>query len=420
MAKMKAVLFYAPGDIRYEEIEVPKPGRGEVLIKVGAALTCGTDVKTYRRGHPLLIPETPAVFGHEFAGTIAALGAEVEGFSLGQRVVAANSAPCNGCFYCKIGRPNLCENLELLNGAYAEYIVVPEGIVRQNLLPIPDHVTFRQAALVEPLACVLHGVERSGIRLGEKVAIIGVGPIGLLFVSLAKLKGARIIAIDKNDFRLRKARELGADETIDVTAVPDVASSLPLASCLPVSAQRTKAQGGETTCNHMRTKNLEAGRGCEPSPHRHTESLVVRRGEGSQGESSQVVMAVRDLTPGGRGVDVAIEAVGLPQTWEQAIAMVRPGGTITLFGGCPSGTSIRIDTRRLHYDELKIVGVFHHTPRYVARALELIALGKIDPDRLITHEMGLPRLEEALQLVMSGQALKVAIIPHYGNSFRKI
>ena len=398
MAKMKAVLFYAPGDIRYEEIEVPKPGRGEVLIKVGAALTCGTDVKTYRRGHPLLIPETPAVFGHEFAGTIAALGAEVEGFSLGQRVVAANSAPCNGCFYCKIGRPNLCENLELLNGAYAEYIVVPEGIVRQNLLPIPDHVTFRQAALVEPLACVLHGVERSGIRLGEKVAIIGVGPIGLLFVSLAKLKGARIIAIDKNDFRLRKARELGADETIDVTAVPDVASSLPLASCLPVSAQRTKAQGGETTCNHMRTKNLEAERG----------------------ESSQVVMAVRDLTPGGRGVDVAIEAVGLPQTWEQAIAMVRPGGTITLFGGCPSGTSIRIDTRRLHYDELKIVGVFHHTPRYVARALELIALGKIDPDRLITHEMGLPRLEEALQLVMSGQALKVAIIPHYGNSFRKI
>jgi len=346
MAKMKAVLFYGPGDVRYEEIEVPKPGRGEVLIKVEAALTCGTDVKTYRRGHPLLIPETPAVFGHEFAGTIADLGAEVEGFSLGQRVVAANSAPCNGCFYCKIGRPNLCENLELLNGAYAEYIVVPEGIVRQNLLPIPDHVTFRQAALVEPLACVLHGVERSEIRLGDKVAIIGVGPIGLLFVSLAKLKGARIIAIDKSDFRLGRARELGADETINVSAVPDV------------------------------------------------------------------VMAVRDLTPGGRGVDVAIEAVGLPQTWEQAIAMVRPGGTVTLFGGCPSGTSIQIDTRRLHYDELKIVGVFHHTPRYVARALELIALGKIDPDRLITHEMGLPQLEEALQLVMSGQALKVAIVPH--------
>lgn len=345
MAAMKAVLFYGPGDIRYEEIEVPQPGRGEVLVKVGAALTCGTDVKTYCRGHPLLIPETPAVFGHEFAGAIAALGSGVEGFALGQRVVAANSAPCNSCFYCRIGRPNLCQNLELLNGAYAEYIVVSQRIVRQNLLPIPDHVAFRQAALVEPLACVLHGAERSDIRLGDNVAIIGAGPIGLLFTRLAKLKGARVIVIDKNDLRLGKARELGADGTVNVRVAPDV------------------------------------------------------------------VTAVRALTPGGRGVDVAIEAVGLPQTWEQAIAMVRPGGTVTLFGGCPAGTSIQLDTRRLHYGELKIIGIFHHTPQYVARALELIAQGQIDPDRLITHEMGLPRLEEALRLVMSGEALKVAIIP---------
>jgi L-iditol 2-dehydrogenase len=126
---------------------------------------------------------------------------------------------------------------------------------------------------------------------------------------------------------------------------------------------------------------------------------------------SNPVEAVRSLTPGGRGVDVAIEAVGLPETWEQATAMTRPGGLANLFGGCKSGTHVKIDTRRLHYDELEIIGVFHHTPRYVRAALSLISSRQLDADALITHEMPLERLEEALQLVAGGEALKVAIIP---------
>jgi len=342
---MKAVRFYAPGDIRYEEIPRPVAGPGEVLVQVKAALTCGTDLKTYKRGHPVMIQKAPTVFGHELSGVITEVGAGVESFSLGQRVVAANSAPCQRCFYCRQGRLSLCENLEFLNGSYAEYVAIPARIVQQNLLVLPDHLSFRHAALTEPFACIVHGIERSKIRLGDTVAVIGQGPIGLMFTRLAKLKGARVIAVDRVAFRLEKARHFGADLLVDAAGVPD-----------PVAT-------------------------------------------------------VRSLTEDGRGVDVAIEAVGLPATWEQALAMTRRGGLANLFGGCPSGTHISVDTQRLHYDELEIIGVFHHTPMYIRKALALIAEGQLDADALITHEMPLQRLEEALQLVASGEALKVAIVP---------
>ena len=342
---MRAVLFYAPGDIRFGEIARPKAGPGEVLVEIRAALTCGTDLKTYKRGHPVLIKETPCVFGHELAGVIAETGAGVDEFSVGQRVVAANSAPCNRCFSCRNDRPNNCENLEVLNGAYAEFITIPARIVEQNLLPVPPSISFQHAALAEPLACAIHGIERSRVRLGDTVCVIGHGPIGLMLTRLARLKGARVIVVGRNPFKLEKARQFGAEELVDITAISDP------------------------------------------------------------------VKAVRSLTPGGRGVDVAIEAVGLPETWEQAIAMTRSGGLVNLFGGCKSGTHIRVDTRRLHYDELTIIGVFHHTPRAVRTALSLIRSGKIDAEALITHEMPLERLQEALQLMSRGEALRVAIIP---------
>jgi L-iditol 2-dehydrogenase len=276
---------------------------------------------------------------------IAGIGPGVEGFAVGQRVVAPNSAPCGRCFYCQRERPSLCEDLQLLNGAYAEYIAVPARIVQKNLLLIPDGVTFKQAPMIEPLACAIHGTERSKIQLGDTVCVIGHGPIGLMLTRLATLKGARVIVVGRNPFKLEKARQFGAQALVDITTVAD-----------PVDA-------------------------------------------------------VRGLTPGGRGVDVAIEAVGLPETWEQALAMTRRGGLVNLFGGCKSGTHIKVDTRRPHYDELEIIGVFHHTPQYVRIALSLIASGQIDADALITHEMPLERLEEAFQLMISGATLKVAILP---------
>jgi L-iditol 2-dehydrogenase len=210
---MKVAMFYGPGDVRLEEKDIPEIKDTEVLVRIRAALTCGTDVKTYRRGHTLLPPPSP--FGHEYAGDVVAVGEKVETVAEGMRVVAANSAPCGHCFYCKRGRESLCENLFFVWGAFAEYIVVPERIVKKNLLIVPDHVTYEEAALTEPLACVIHGVEESTICMGDTVVINGAGPIGLFFTALIKKKGARVIQTDLVDERLSVAETLGADHIIN-------------------------------------------------------------------------------------------------------------------------------------------------------------------------------------------------------------
>src|SRR5437868_8460476 len=190
---MLAVMFYGPMDMRLEQRAIPRPGPGEVLLQVAAATTCGTDVKTYRRGHPLLFRQTPAGFGHEVSGVIAKAGMEVTQCHEGDAVVVANSAPCFQCFYCKRGQYSLCEDLLFLNGAYAEYLLVPERIVCHNLYKLAPQTSFRAAALTEPLACALHGIEASSIQAGDSVAILGAGPLGLLLAALAKLRGARVI-----------------------------------------------------------------------------------------------------------------------------------------------------------------------------------------------------------------------------------
>ncbi|MHA1246779.1 MAG: zinc-dependent alcohol dehydrogenase [Candidatus Thorarchaeota archaeon] len=216
--RMMAALYYGIGDVRYEETDVPEIGPGEILVKVGAALTCGTDIKTYKRGHPLLIKNTPAPFGHEYAGIVEEVGEGVTQFEPGMRVVATNSAPCGHCFFCKRGRPNLCPNLKesLVNGAFAEYIRVPAPVVRWNTHQIPDTLSFQDAALTEPLACVAHGIEESGIQLGDTVAIIGAGPIGQMMIMLAKKAGAStVIVSDLAELRRDMARRSGADIVID-------------------------------------------------------------------------------------------------------------------------------------------------------------------------------------------------------------
>jgi L-iditol 2-dehydrogenase len=190
---MLAAMFYAPLDVRLEHRPIPQPGVGEVLLKVAAATTCGTDVKTYLRGHPLLFRHTPAGFGHEVAGVVAATGIGVTQCAEGDVIVVANSAPCQQCYYCRRGRFSLCEDLLLLNGAYAEYLLVPERIVRQNLYHLARGTSFTAAALTEPLACALHGVDACEITPGDTIVILGSGPLGLLLAATAKLKGARTI-----------------------------------------------------------------------------------------------------------------------------------------------------------------------------------------------------------------------------------
>ena len=293
---MRALRFHGPGDLRLEEVPRPEPGPGDVLVQVEVALTDGTDAKAYRRGHPRLLDRVPSPFGHEFCGVDIATG---------RRVVAANSAPCGRCGPCQAERQTLCHRLELLNGAYAEYLVVPERIAAVNLHPVPRGLAPEVAALVEPLACCLHGVERAGVRPGNVVAILGVGPIGLM-----------------------------------------------LCACVADAGGWPVAVGGR------------------PGRHRLAPSFGARPGDPV-------------------GADVVIEAAGTADAWLDALEHVRPGGTVLFFGGLELGTTLAVDTYRLHYEELTLRGAFHHTPRHVRAALAFLASGAYPWERLITHEVGL-------------------------------
>src|SRR5277367_4562699 len=213
---MIAAVLYGKENLQIQSVAVPEIESGDVLVRVQAALTCGTDVKVFRRGYHARMIQPPALFGHELAGDIVAMGPDVRGFHVGQRVVAANSAPCGACYFCQRAQENLCPDLLFNNGAYAEYIRIPERIVQKNMYEVPEHVSYQDAALVEPLACVLRGLEESGLKAGDTIAIIGLGPIGMMFVSLAKaLYQARVIAIGRRQSQLDRARGMGADETIE-------------------------------------------------------------------------------------------------------------------------------------------------------------------------------------------------------------
>lgn len=218
---MLAAVLYGKEHVQMERVPIPEIGPGDVLVRVRAALTCGTDVKVFNRGYHAKMIVPPALFGHEFAGDVVATGEQVTRFCVGQRVVAANSAPCFECFYCKRGHVNLCDDLLFNNGAYAEYIKIPNRIVERNMYEIPAHLTYQDAALSEPLACVVKGLEDTGAQAGDTVVVIGVGPIGSMFVRLAKLRGAMVIAIARTRAKLERTLQLGADYIVATEDVPD-------------------------------------------------------------------------------------------------------------------------------------------------------------------------------------------------------
>jgi L-iditol 2-dehydrogenase len=342
---MKAALLYGVKDLRVEDVAVPRVEAGEVLVRVKGATTCGTDVKIFQRGYVEKIIKLPTIFGHEWAGEVVEVGQGLEWPRKGMRVRAGNSAPCLHCAMCQRGKYNLCENMIWLWGAYAEYVKVPARMVLVNMQEISQEVSYLEAAITEPLACVLHGVEEAGIRLGDKVAIIGAGPIGLLHLLTVKKMGAeKTIMIDLVDERLKVAAKLGADQTIN-------------------------------------------------------------------GGKEDVVEKVRNLS-GGYGADVVIEAIGLPGTWEQALKLVRKGGVVLEFGGCPPGTEIKVNAEQVHYGEMKILGTFHTTPLHFRRALDFIASRTIDVRPLITREMQLENIHKAFEVLSTSRdEIKIGIIP---------
>ena len=339
---MKTAMFFGLKDIRVVDVDQLKIGPGEVLVKNQVALTCGTDVKTYLRGHPLWNPPVP--FGHEAAGEVAAVGEGVTSFACGDRVVAHNSAPCNICYYCARGQHSLCESITWTKGAFSEYQVIPAPIVRQNMFNIPEYLSVKDAVLLEPFACAVYGISEAEIKLGDTVVVNGAGPIGLMLIRLAVMQGASVIVTDLSDMRLTLALKLGASKAVNVSLVPDQ------------------------------------------------------------------VKAVKELTEDCRGVDVAIEAVGLPEVWEKTIGMCRKGGTVVLFGGPKPGSSIILDTKLMHYSQLTLKGVFHTTPFHTRAAFAMIRQGVISGKDFISSEYCLDDLEKAILNHKSGEAIKNAII----------
>jgi L-iditol 2-dehydrogenase len=304
---VRALRFHGPGDLRLEDVPRPEPGPGDVLVQVEVALTDGTDLKAFRRGHPVLFPTLPSPFGHEFCGVDVASG---------RRVVAANSN--------SDGTPG--GERVFLNGAFAEYVLVPEAIARVNVLPVPAGLPSQTAALVEPLACCLRGTEIAAVEAGQTVAVLGTGPIGLM-----------------------------------------------LCACVADAGGRPVAVGGR--------------------PERRALAPLFGAGAGD-----------------GERADVVIEATGTESGWRDALELVRPGGTVVFFGGLARGTTVAVDTYRLHYEELTLRGAFHHTPRHVKASLVFLASGAYPWERLITHQV---RLEDVPALLADPpqDLLKAAVVP---------
>lgn len=339
---MKAAVLHGKESVRVEHLAEPALNIGEVRLRIEAALTCGTDLKVYKRGYHAKMIVPPACFGHELAGAISELGPGVSGlgWNIGDRVVVANSAPCGQCLPCRHQQENLCDDLLFLNGAYAESIVVPARLVQKNLLHLKPQTEFRDAALTEPLACVVLGIEETRLREGQRLLVLGAGPIGLMFVALARNLGCIVSVAGRGEKRLQAARRLGATQIFDVGRDGDILNAVP-------QAER---------------------------------------------------------------FDAVIEAIGKPESWEAATKLVRKGGIVNFFGGCPAGTTVSLDTGLLHYSSLTLAASFHHTPRTIRRALEFIEAGVIRAADFVDGEWPLSRLPELFHSMTTGNRVVKTLI----------
>lgn len=333
---MRALILQQPGQLSLSTVPIPQPGPGEVLVKVRAATTCGTDLKAFLRGHPQI--PMPGVFGHEYAGDVAAVGPGAP-FSVGQAVMGVHSAPCGECFWCTADQDNLCERIMATKvlGSYAEYLLIPAHIARMNLFERPESLSETRASLLEPLACVAHGVEQLGLRLpGARILVIGPGAIGLMFVAALRQSGH-----------------------LDVTL---------------------------------------AGR------NRHRLAL----GEGLGARAIAISDAERTM---GIGYDAVVECTGNVEVWEQSVNYSRRGGTVMLFGGCPAGTHVAFDTKRLHYDQITLKSPFHFGPRAVQQAREWLLDPLMRLDGIISGERTLEDGEAVFEDLRHGHGVKYVFRP---------
>ena len=335
-----------PRAIGWRDKPLPKPGPGEVLVQIRAALTCGTDLKTFRRGHPKL---QFGPFGHEASGDVLAIGEGVTSFSPGDPVMWVQTAPCGGCEACRAAKENLCEKLfdDIALGAYGTHLLLPDKVVRRNLYRKPAHLSYMEAAFLEPLACVVHGwsvLRRANARqpLPQNVAIIGAGTIGLLHLLNAVQAGVHATVVARGADRLDLAMRLGADEVLDAVAVED-----------------------------------------DPSERATTAARF----------------------------DAVIECGGTAESWNTAVRLVAPGGRVLLFGGLPAGERVALDAGRIHYDELTLLGTFHFTPDDVREARDLLAGGAANVKPLVSGIEPLRALPNVFERLDKREGFKYALVP---------
>jgi len=340
----RQAVLVEPGRLELRDYVAPHPAPGELLIQIRCALSCGTDLKTFRRGHPVW--KLPMPFGHEFSGVVVEAGEGVTAFKPGDPIMAAPTAPCGICFYCQHGQENLCDDAlgRMVHGGYADTLLLPEHVVARNTFIKPADLPFEEAALLEPLSCVVHANEMARPEKNETVVIIGAGPFGLLHMLVLKAAGVReVVVVGRGDKRLKWARDLGADRVVDAGSVDAAAE-------------------------------------------------IARLN-------------------GGFGPDLAIECTGQVAGWQDALARVRRGGRVVFFGGCPAGTALSVDTRRMHYDNLTLMSPFHFRPRDVRCAYELLAGRALNAGAIVNARMRLGDLAEVFEMLERGAVLKCAVIP---------
>lgn len=345
---MRAVVLNGPNDFSAQQIEKPSISENELLVEMKKAAICGTDMRILE-GKKTKGIRYPSVIGHEICGVIAEVGANVQGFSAGERVAIANVIPCGHCSSCLSGRENACLNRKALayeyDGGFAEYVRIPENCIQAgNVVKLPDDVSFTAGALIEPLACCIRGMRNAGTGFDDTVLVVGAGPIGLMHLQLSKIAGARkVIVSEPNAFRREKAQQLGADLVVDPT----------------------------------------------------TEKL------------DEIIMRETD----GLGVDVIILAIGVPAIVNSTIKLCKKGGTVCLFAGFSGTGECTIEANVIHYGEINVCGSTAYKRADYLAAAEMVKRKRIDLDAIATHSFKIEEFQNAYELSKSGQGLKIVIEP---------
>jgi len=343
---VKAAVYHGVRDVRVEEVEDPRPGPGEVVVRVLRCAVCGTDKRVYLHGQKNVVP--PAITGHEIVGTVALVGPDVEGVEVGRHVVVATPVGCGECVCCRREQYNLCESFTALGydyaGGFAEYMKVPARAVAQgNILPIPDGMSFDDAALIEPLSCCLNGQEYLNPQAGDRALVFGAGPIGLMHAGILKARGAEpVVVADVSAERLEYVRDFGLGVPVDTSA----------------------------------------------------------------GDPAEAILSAA----GGEKFDVVITACSVKAVQALALELVRKKARVSFFAGIPKDDPVLpIDTNRLHYDEISVFGAFASGLRHYREALEMVARGDIAADRYVTHRFKLDDICKAFEVIEAGQGIKVVI-----------